>query len=283
MRETHYFYTPDITTGTLPPDEATHCTLVLRLTAGSNIIITDGKGKIYQAIITDTANKRCKFKVTDIADWEKEWRGHIHIAMSPTKNINRTEWLVEKAIEIGVDEITFLSCTNSEHKGKINLQRMDKIATEAMKQSHKALKTKINGLTPLIPLLKSATEQQKFIAHCFDQADITNANTDLNEKSSEKDQKTSHHIPILSDINEETSKIFQTTSNIILGKPYLPDEDNASSDTLVLVGPEGDFTIDEVRKALSLGFRPVHLGRSRLRTETAALVAAHLIHIKHST
>lgn len=289
MKEVRFFYVPDINSAELPTDEAAHCLRVLRLAAGATIFLTDGKGKIYQAHIIDTTNKHCRFQVTDELIWNKPWRGNIHVAVAPTKNISRTEWLVEKAVEIGIDEISFLASTNSERRAKINMDRMKKIAVAAMKQSHKAMLPQLNNLTPFASLLETAPEPQKFIAHCFDEADIDAPNLDTTENNHEANPFLSHtneNFSRLNGIRSEKNKVMAgekpTISATLPEKPYLLDADTGEDDTLVLIGPEGDFTISEVREALSHGYRAVSLGESRLRTETAALVAAHLVHIKHS-
>ncbi len=252
MKEIHLFYVPDISENReLPADEAAHCLRVLRLQEGDEIVLTDGKGMFYKAEITLTDGKRCRFEVRETIPHPKEWSGHLHLAVVPTKHMNRIEWLVEKATEIGFDELTFLSCRHSRRK-VINPLRMDKILISAMKQSHKAFKPLLNEMETFRQFVTRPFDGQKFIAHCYDEADVTGTAKASGGKSLDG------------------------------GKPFLPDVLDAKKNALVLVGPEGDFTLDEVRLAEAFGFRPVSLGRSRLRTETAALVAVHLMNIKHS-
>lgn len=243
MKEVRFFYTPDVHTSCeLPSDEAMHCVKVLRLKEGDEIHLTDGRGRFYRAEIMTVASRRCLFSVLEEWEQPKEWSGHLHLAMAPTKNNDRTEWLAEKATEIGFDELSFLNCQNSERR-VIKSERIDKILVSAMKQSHKASKPALNEMMDFKSFLKKEFDGQKFIAHCYDESDI--------QHGAEAE------------------------------KPFLLDVLESSKNALVLVGPEGDFSVEEVREALSKGFRSVSLGRSRLRTETAALVAVHLMHIKH--
>ena len=107
----HVFYTPDIQTrAELPEEEAQHCVRVLRLNIGDQITLTDGKGNFYRAEISAATNKRCMVNILETINQEPLWNGHLHIAMAPTKNKDRTEWFAEKATEIGFDALTFLNC-----------------------------------------------------------------------------------------------------------------------------------------------------------------------------
>jgi 16S rRNA (uracil1498-N3)-methyltransferase len=219
--------------------------------AGDEIRLTDGKGMFYKAEITTATGKRCLFKVLEAVSHPKEWSGHLHLALAPTKNMDRIEWLAEKATEIGFDELTFLDCRYSERK-VVKTERIDKILVSAMKQSHKARKPLLNEMEDFKRFVARPFAGQKFIAHCYDEADVAGVAKASEDKAMDG------------------------------GKPFLLDELDAGQDALVLVGPEGDFSIDEVRLAQAHGFRSVSLGRSRLRTETAALVAVHLMHIRHA-
>lgn len=228
----HLFYTPEIaTTFELPDEEAAHCVRVLRLTMGDAITLTDGCGKFYEAVITAATNKRCTVQITKEIAWQKPWTGHLHLAMAPTKNMDRTEWFAEKATEIGFDELTFLQCRFSERK-VIKTERIEKILVSAMKQSLKAVKPKLNEMTDINRFLQSDFKGQKFIAHCYPGE-----------------------------------------------KPLLQQVVKPGSDVLVLIGPEGDFSEEEVKLAIEHGFQPISLGQSRLRTETAALAAVHIMNI----
>lgn len=228
----HVFYTPDIqTSNELPEEEAQHCTRVLRLNVGDEMTLTDGKGCFYKAAITAATNKRCLVAIKETLPQLPLWPCHLHIAMAPTKNMDRNEWFAEKATEIGFDELTFLNCRYSERK-VIKNERIEKILVSAIKQSLKARLPKLNEMMDFDSFITQPFEGQRFIAHCY------------------KGEK-----PLL--------------------KKVLKPGENA----LVLVGPEGDFSEEEVRKAIERGFIPISLGKSRLRTETAALVACHTMNL----
>jgi len=230
------FYVPNIAAGSvLPEEESQHAVKVLRLQIGQEITVVDGVGGFYKAKITNPHPKYCGFEITEtIAGFGKR-SYKLHIAIAPTKNIERLEWFIEKATEIGIDEITPVICRFSERK-IVKEERLEKIITSAAKQSLKAYFPKLNPLCTFDELLKKCTASQKFIAHCY----------------------------------EEDKRLLQT-------------EIEKGSDVLVLIGPEGDFSKEEVSKALSLGFVPVSLGESRLRTETAGVVACHTIAIINQT
>lgn len=228
----HVFYTPDIQSKPeLPQEEAQHCIRVLRLTAGDEIRLTDGKGNFYQAEISAATHKRCLVTIKETLFQKPLWTGHLHIAMAPTKNMDRNEWFAEKATEIGLDELTFLNCRYSERK-VIKTERIEKILISAIKQSLKARLPKLNEMTDFQLFINKDFEGQKFIAHC----------------------------------NEGE-------------KPLLKERFKPGEDALVLIGPEGDFSEEEVKKAIEKGFIPISLGQSRLRTETAALVACHTLSV----
>lgn len=231
----HLFYTPDIaTTLELPQDEAAHAIRVLRLAEGSEVMLTDGKGSFYRAEIDMISGKRCYVRIVETITPDPLWRGHLHLAMAPTKNMDRIEWFAEKATEIGFDELTFLDCRFSERR-VVKTERVEKILVSAMKQSLKPTLPMLNGMTPFDKFVSQPFEGQKFIAHCYE---------------------------------GEKEALLQA----------LQPGENA----LVLIGPEGDFSPEEVQKAMAYGFRPITLGRSRLRTETAALVAVHMMNIVNS-
>lgn len=228
----HVFYTPDIQTrAELPEEEAAHAVRVLRLEAGDEVTLTDGKGCFYRAEISAASNKRCLVNVLETLPQEPLWQGHLHLAMAPTKNMDRTEWFAEKATEIGFDELTFLNCRFSERK-VIKTERIQKILVSAIKQSLKARLPKLNEMTDFNRFIRQPFNGQKFIAHCYEGE-----------------------------------------------KPLLKDIVRRDEDALVLIGPEGDFSEEEVKLAVEQGFQPISLGRSRLRTETAALVACHILNL----
>ena len=231
----HLFYTPDITTTLeLPQEEAAHAIRVLRLTEGDEVMLTDGKGSFYRAQIDMVSGKRCYVRIVETTTPEPLWKGHLHLAMAPTKNMDRIEWFAEKATEIGFDELTFLDCRFSERK-VVKTERVEKILVSAMKQSLKPTLPVLNSMTPFNKFVAQPFTGQKFIAHCYE-----------GDKES-------------------------------LMQALAPGED-----ALVLIGPEGDFSPEEVQFAIQHGFRPITLGKSRLRTETAALVAVHVMNVTNS-
>lgn len=224
----YLFYTPDIAVSReLPEEEAAHALRVLRLSMGDEIRLTDGKGTFYDAVIESADKRRCSFRITQSVEQLPLWKGHLHLALAPTKNMDRIEWLSEKMTEIGVDEVSLLLCRYSERK-VVKTERMDKILVSAMKQSLKARKPLLYDMTDFKQFIQSTTAQQKFIAHCYD-----------------------------------------------LPKKPLQSLIQPAQDTVILIGPEGDFSEEEVQLALEHGFQSVSLSPSRLRTETAALVAVH--------
>ena len=230
MKEARYFHVPDAAlVHELPADEASHAVKVLRLTAGDEIMLMDGQGNFYRAVVTVASNHHCMYDIQETLPQERPWQGHIHLAIAPTKLMDRTEWMVEKAVEIGVDEMTFLDCQFSERR-VVKTQRLEKIAVSAMKQSRKAWKTEIHEMTSFNDFITTPRSGYQYIAHCYEEV--------------------------------ERSFLFEQM------KTLAPTED-----VTILIGPEGDFSIDEVRNAIGKGYQSVHLGSSRLRTETAGLSA----------
>ena len=232
MKEERFFYVPDAASQTeMPMDEAMHALRVLRLKSGDEMYLMDGVGNFYRAEVTIAATKRCLYEIHEQIPQTKNWHGRIHIAMAPTKMMDRVEWFAEKATEIGMDELTFLNCRFSERK-VIKTERIEKILVSAIKQSLKARLPLLHEMTDFDRFVCQPFAGQKFIAHCY-----------KNKKQELKD----------------------------IVKP--------GEDAVVLIGPEGDFSEEEVNLALEHGFTPVSLGPSRLRTETAALVACHIINL----
>jgi len=227
------FYVPSLTVPVLPEEESQHAVKVLRLQVGEEITVVDGAGGLYKARITNPHPKHCSFEITEtILEYGKrDYR--LHIAIAPTKNMERLEWFIEKATEIGIDEITPVICRYSERK-IVKAERLEKIIISAAKQSLKAYFPKLNPQCSFDELMKTHQASQKFIAHCY----------------------------------EEDKRLLQ-------------NEITKASDVLILIGPEGDFSKEEVQKALSLGFIPVSLGNSRLRTETAGVVACHTVSLRN--
>ena len=235
----YLFYTPDIETSHfLSEEESAHCVRVLRYDRGDEILLTDGRGTTYHARITNPHPRHCEFEVLSQEKQEKTHNIYLHVAIAPTKNIERLEWMVEKCTEIGVDEITPLLCRFSERK-TLRIDRLEKIILSAAKQSLTPYLPKLNPLTDFGTFIDPSnspsrggigdeSKMDKFIAHCY------------------KDEKRE-----------------------------LKDVLKKGRDVLILIGPEGDFSEQEVEMAIANGFVPVGLGRSRLRTETAGVVACH--------
>lgn len=236
MKEVRFFYVPDAANCTeLPEEEATHALRVLRLKAGDEMMLMDGKGNYYRAEVTLAHTHHCCYAIKDVLPQERQWKGSVHLAIAPTKMMDRIEWMVEKAVEIGVDELSFLDCQFSERR-VVKLPRIEKIVISAVKQSRKAWMPQVNEIKSFDDFINTISSEHKYIAHCYDE------------------------IP----------------------RTYLFDELRLSSDTcdaVVMIGPEGDFSIDEVRRAMDKGFKSVHLGTSRLRTETAGLSAVMMMQL----
>lgn len=230
MKEARYFYVPDAAHVTeLPPEEARHAVSVLRLKAGDEIFLMDGMGTFYQANVTLAATKHCMYDIVKTLPQQKTWKGHVHLAIAPTKMMDRMEWMIEKMTEVGFDEITFLNCRYSERK-QLRIDRLEKIVIAAMKQSRKAWKPVVHSIMPFQDFVNQQRKGGLYIAHCY---------TEIARKD------------FLNEIQQA----------------------NGQQDVTILVGPEGDFSIDEVNQALEKGFSSVSLGQNRLRTETAGLVS----------
>lgn len=156
---------------TLDKEESAHISKVLRLKEGEKISLTDGKGNLFTSVILESTPKRCTVKITDIEENYQKRDFKIHLAIAPTKNINRIEWLLEKVVEIGIDEITPLLTEHSERKN-INIERLDKIIVSAMKQSIKCFKPKLNDLTKFSTLLNNLKDEKKYLCCCSDEEKI---------------------------------------------------------------------------------------------------------------
>ncbi|MCH5328149.1 MAG: 16S rRNA (uracil(1498)-N(3))-methyltransferase [Coprobacter sp.] len=229
----HIFYTPHIdTSAELPEEESQHCVRVLRLTEGDEICLTDGKGCFYRASITLAHPKRCGFDILEKIPSPNSWGCRLHIAVAPTKNMDRMEWMAEKCTEIGIDGISFLRCRFSERK-EIKKERIEKIVVSAAKQSLKATLPAVSEMTDFQRFVSRPFDGEKYIAHCYDEGD----------------------------------------------KVSLKEAYQRGRNALVLIGPEGDFSREEVEMARACGFVPVTLGNSRLRTETACIAACHTLQL----
>jgi 16S rRNA (uracil1498-N3)-methyltransferase len=229
----HIFYTPELSGKTyiLDETESKHCVRVLRLEKGDEITLVDGRGRFFTAEITDPNPKRCAVNLTK-SELDFGLRNfQVHVAIAPTKNMDRIEWFLEKTTEIGINRVTPLLCRFSERK-EIKHDRLEKVMVSAMKQSLKAYLPKLDELTKFADLIRQPFDGQKFIAHCEEQ-----------------------HRELL-------------RNAVIPGGKYL-----------ILIGPEGDFSSEEIEMAIAAGFVPVSLGDSRLRTETAGVVACHTFNL----
>lgn len=251
MKEVRYFYVPDAANQVeLPAEEATHALRVLRLKGGDEIFLMDGEGSFYRAEVTAASSKRCLYEIKENMPQQRAWKGHIHLAIAPTKMMERIEWMAEKATEIGFDELSFLNCQFSERK-VVKTPRIDKIVISAVKQSHKAWKPVVNELESFKDFIQTPRSGRKFICHCYEEVEKKDFFTEINSCCMDFDA------------SQDSSA----------------SQKSGADDITVLVGPEGDFSIDEVRLALENGYESVSLGTSRLRTETAGLVAVHMAHI----
>jgi len=227
------FYEPKIKeTLCLGEEESQHCVQVLRAQIGDTIEITDGRGTLYQAEIVNPNRKHCEVKIVSESKPEPLHEGRVHIAIAPTKNIDRLEWFIEKATEMGVDEITPLLCRFSERK-VVNDERLQRVMVAAAKQSLKVTYPVIHSLTKLEDFIASVNADDRLIAHC-EGGYAANA-----EKQALQHCLTRGHSVV------------------------------------ILIGPEGDFSPEEIALARNKGYRPISLGKARLRTETAGLVACH--------
>jgi 16S rRNA (uracil1498-N3)-methyltransferase len=233
------YYAPDISaTRCLPEEESAHCVRVLRHAVGDCLTVTDGLGTLYQARISNPHPKHCELEILSSEKQTPHHNGCIHIAVAPTKNIDRLEWALEKCTEIGADAFTPLLCRFSERKN-LRQDRLDKVILSAAKQSLTAYLPQLDTLTDCSDFIRSCSADYKFIAHCY---------------------KESERVLLRDAINAIRSN---------------SDIENATF--CVLIGPEGDFSPEEVQLALQNGFQPVLLGNARLRTETAGVVACHTI------
>lgn len=226
------FYSPEISDiFTLPQEESKHCIKVLRLKTGDTVHLTNGLGNLYTTRIVDDNIKRCTLEVnhTEYEYGKKDFK--LHMAVAPTKNISRFEWFLEKATEIGVDEITPLICENSERR-VVKTDRLNKIIIAAMKQSLKTYLPKLNEAVKYSDFVNRETTNSKHIAYCSES-----------------------HRNLLKKVSKQ------------------------KENTEVLIGPEGDFSKKEIELAFEKNYQAVSLGQSRLRTETAAIVACHIVNL----
>lgn len=223
------FYAPDITPPlyTLGDEESKHCVRVLRLGVGDTLHVTDGRGNLHLCKIIDAHQHHCTIEIISTQTEYEKMPYELTMAVAPTKNIERYEWFLEKATEVGVTHFVPIECEHSERR-IIKYEREMRVITSAVKQSLKAYHPQLEQLTPFRELVQTPFDGQKFIAHC-------------------------------AEVGKE--------------KSYLPSIIRKNEKILILIGPEGDFSPEEINFALANGFEPITLGNQRLRTETAALTA----------
>lgn len=232
------FYTTNIVGDLLEfEEEEVRHLQVLRYSPGRMIHAVDGCGTWFEAELLDLGKKRAQARVLTRAQQTQRKPYHLHLAIAPTKNIERLEWFLEKATEIGVDEISLIQCRNSE-RTQVRVDRLEKVVLSAMKQSLKVFLPKLNPLTPFKTFL---TDQATFVG-----------------------QK------CMAWISDPPSPLLQKT--YVVGQ-----------NVLLLIGPEGDFAPEEVELAIAQNYLPVSLGQSRLRTETAGVVAVHTIELMNTS
>lgn len=228
------FFQEDISEGNfeLNAEESRHLIKVLRKSVGDTVFFTNGKGGLYTCRIKDLNLKNAKLEVLEVKNLPQDDH-YIHLAIAPTKNQDRLEWMVEKITEIGFHEITFLYTHNTE-KNFLKAERLEKKIVAACKQSLKTWKPRINEAAEFPDFIASPQfkDFQKFIGY----------------------------------VDEEN-------------KSYLKDLATKNASYLILIGPEGDFSPKEIQLALETGFLPCSLGKSRLRTETAGLVAVNTLNL----
>ena len=226
------FYNPELlgttTNFSFDKDESRHIVKVLRKKTGDILHITNGNGWLFKAELTTAEIKHCTVKIID-KELKPKRSFNLHLAVAPTKMNDRYEWFLEKATEIGIEEITPIICDHSERK-IIKTERFEKIIQSAMKQSLQCYLPKLNTAITFKEFITKNFEEQCFIAHC------------------EEDDKTA------------------LKSKLTINK-----------DALILIGPEGDFSVKEIKQALEANYFPVTLGKTRLRTETAAIAACHSV------
>ena len=232
------FYTPHIskgdTTFVFDKTESKHIVKVLRKKMGDQLFITNGEGEFITSEISSNNDKNCRVTIINSKTVKKPWNYYLHVAIAPTKNIDRLEWFLEKATEIGIDEVSLLICDRSERK-VVKMERLSRIVVSAMKQSLKFQLPKLNMLTPFSDFIELNNDGNLFIGHC--------------EKSQKETLKSS-----LESLDKTTKKRIT-----------------------ILIGPEGDFSISEIALAVKKGYQPIALGESRLRTETAGIVAVQTV------
>ena len=222
----HYFYSPDISQPfvTLSNDESEHCVRVMRHREDDIVRVTDGRGHLAEAVIAEAHPKKCLLEIRQQITDNLLTHNGLHLAVAPTKNADRMEWLMEKAIEIGICSLTFLQCDHSE-RTHLNLDRLQRLAIAALKQSQTTWLPELRMMKFTEFIQQNADIQaDKFIAWC--------------------------------DENNQRQLVSAPRNH---------------SEMILLIGPEGDFSPEEIAAAREAGYVEVKLGDRRLRTETAGL------------
>ncbi|MDR2907238.1 MAG: 16S rRNA (uracil(1498)-N(3))-methyltransferase [Bacteroidales bacterium] len=233
---------------TLSEAESAHCSKVLRLSVGDKILVSDGQGTLCEAELTVVNPKSCDAEITnELGVFKRPY--HLHVACAPTKNIDRFEWFLEKATEIGIDEITPIITEHSE-RTVVKLDRSERVIMAAMKQCQVPNLPTIYDLKKFADFLKTCTADQKFICYCGNEF----------EKQTLKNALYRHRLQVCASDVQTAGADLQSVPTI-----------------LILIGPEGDFSQKEVALAVEQGFIPITLGETRLRTETAGIVAVHTV------
>lgn len=231
------FYHPEISEENqqviFPRDESKHIIKVLRKSEGDILHLTNGKGFLFETQIISSNHNSCIAKVMSYTKQDPA-PYRLHMAVAPTKMNDRYEWFLEKATEIGIQEITPLICDHSERK-VVKLNRFERVLQSAVKQSLNTYFPVLNEAVSFSDFIREPKKGQKFIAHCEEDMERKSLNSQLKKKS----------------------------------------------EITILIGPEGDFSSEEIRKAEENNWKPVSLGNSRLRTETAGIVACHTVAMAH--
>lgn len=224
---------PDFTSeGRLCAEESLHCVKVMRHREGDHVVVTDGRGTRFDCTLAKADARGCELTVETETEMPEPTH-ELRMAVAPTKNIDRFEWFVEKAVEIGVSRITPIETEHSE-RTRVRVDRLQRIVVAAAKQSLKYRLPVVDDVTPIADILKADVAEQRFILHCGENP-----------------------------------------------KEHLFNAAKAGVSTIVLIGPEGDFSAREVETALSNGFQECTLGPERLRTETAAMVATNIVALRN--
>jgi 16S rRNA (uracil1498-N3)-methyltransferase len=231
------FYTPELAEHSrlvnLDKEESFHCVRSLRMRPGDTLLLTNGRGLIADAILSEASPTACEAEVMNLTKHPRP-DAELQMAVAPTKNHDRFEWFAEKATELGIGAIIPLICERSERK-KVQRERLHRLLVAALKQSQGAYLPLLHDETSFKSFIDEAWTGQKFIAWCSPEP-----------------------VPLMKDLLRKGESLR------------------------ILIGPEGDFSEEEVKMALNSGYQPISLGKNRLRTETAALAACHIFNIINS-